>query len=68
MDGRLLLIHGLGDDNVHPQNTLRLVEALLEAKKTGFDVMVYPNRAHGIGGASRDVFGRVVDWFERTLK
>jgi dipeptidyl-peptidase 4 len=66
--GGLLLMHGLADDNVHPQNTLRLVEALLAAKKEGFDWRLYPNRGHGIGGASRDVFGRVLEWFERTLE
>jgi dipeptidyl-peptidase-4 len=66
--GGLLLMHGLADDNVHPQNTTRLVEALLAAKKTDFDWRLYPNRSHGLGGASRDVFGRVLGWFERMLK
>jgi dipeptidyl-peptidase-4 len=66
--GGLLLLHGLADDNVHPQNTLRLVEALLAAQKTGFDWRLYANRGHGLGGATRDVFGRVLEWFERTLQ
>lgn len=65
--GSLLLLHGLADDNVHPQNTLRLVEALLAEKKTGFDWCLYANRAHGLGGAGCDVFGRVLGWFERGL-
>ena len=68
MDGHLLLMHGLGDDNVHAQNTVQMTEALLEAKKTNFDVMLYPRRGHGIGGASVDVFTRLVGYFEKHLK
>ena len=65
--GRLLLMHGLGDDNVHAQNTYRLAEALLKAKKPGFDVMTYPWRGHGIQGASLDLYRRLVDYFDRHL-
>jgi dipeptidyl-peptidase-4 len=68
MDGHLLLMHGLGDDNVHAQNTVQMTEALIKAKKTNFDVMLYPRRGHGIGGASVDVFTRLVEHFERHLK
>ena len=67
MTGRLLLMHGLGDDNVHAQNTLRLVEAFIQAKNTNYEVMLYPKRAHGIEGASLDVFTRLVSFFERHL-
>ena len=68
LDGHLLLIHGLADDNVHAQNTYRLVEALLKAKKTTFDVMTYPDRGHGIGGpAHSDVFRRLLAWFDEHL-
>jgi dipeptidyl-peptidase-4 len=66
--GGLLLMHGLADDNVHPENTLRLVEALLDAKKSNFDWRLYARRGHGLGGATRDVFSRVLGWFERTLQ
>jgi dipeptidyl-peptidase-4 len=45
--GRLLLIHGTGDDNVHLQNTERLVNRLVELGKD-FDLMLYPNRSHGL--------------------
>ena len=45
--GRLLLIHGTGDDNVHYQGTERLVNRLVELGKP-FDLMVYPNRTHSI--------------------
>jgi len=49
LHGRLLLVHGLMDDNVHAQNTLRLVDALQQAGKD-FELMVYPRARHGIGG------------------
>ena len=47
LEGRLLLIHGTGDDNVHYQGTERLVNRLIELGKP-FDLMVYPNRTHSI--------------------
>jgi dipeptidyl-peptidase-4 len=67
MDGHLLLMHGMVDDNVHAQNTYRLVEALIKAKKANYDVMLYPKRAHGIGGARLDVYRRLVRFFEEHL-
>ena len=45
--GRLLLMHGTGDDNVHIQNTERLINRLVELGKD-FDVMLYPNRTHAL--------------------
>jgi dipeptidyl-peptidase 4 len=45
--GRLLLVHGTGDDNVHYQQTERLVNRLVELGKP-FDLMAYPNRSHCI--------------------
>ncbi len=45
--GRLLVVHGSGDDNVHYQGTERLVNRLVELGKP-FDMMVYPNRTHAI--------------------
>ncbi len=47
LKGKYLLIHGSGDDNVHVQNTTRMVNALVEADKD-FDLMIYPDRTHGI--------------------
>lgn len=48
LQGRLLLSHGLKDDNVHPENTIQLMHALQQANKQ-FDVMFYPTARHGIG-------------------
>jgi dipeptidyl-peptidase-4 len=45
--GHLLLMHGTGDDNVHVQNTERLVNRLIELGKD-FDLMLYPNRTHAL--------------------
>ena len=56
--GRLLLVHGEMDNNVHPANTYRLADALIrEGKK--FDMMIFPGARHG--------FGRYSAYFERML-
>src|SRR5207249_3140675 len=47
LKGKLLIVHGSGDDNVHYQGTERLVNRLIELGKP-FDLMVYPNRTHAI--------------------
>jgi dipeptidyl-peptidase-4 len=47
LQGKLLVIHGTGDDNVHYQGTERLINRLIELGKP-FDVMVYPNRTHAL--------------------
>jgi dipeptidyl-peptidase-4 len=65
LHGRLLLIHGIMDDNVHVQNSLQLVRALQRADKD-FELMVYPNDRHGIRG--RHYQRLVIDFFCRTLK
>src|SRR5690606_11566830 len=51
LKGNFLVIHGTGDDNVHFQNQVELVDALIEANKD-FDSEYYPDRAHGISGGN----------------
>ena len=48
-DQHLLMIHGDADDNVHPQNTFVMADALIEAGKQ-FELMIYPGEDHSIGG------------------
>ncbi len=53
LKGNYLIVHGMGDDNVHFQNTAEMVNALVMANKQ-FDTYFYPNRNHGIyGGPTR---------------
>ena len=47
LEGKYLIVHGSGDDNVHQQNTMRMVNALIEANKD-FEQAIYPDRTHGI--------------------
>lgn len=69
LHGSLLLVHGTSDDNVHFQNSVQMVEALIQAGKQ-FRFMVYPNKTHGIGGSDdRDhLFHLIEDHFQKELK
>jgi len=69
LKGRLLIIHGSGDDNVHYQGTERLVNRLVELGKP-FDLMVYPNRTHSISegpGTSEHVYQLIARYFVEQL-
>lgn len=54
MKGNYFLIHGSGDDNVHYQNTMEMINAMVAAN-VQFDLFIYPNKNHGIyGGNTRN--------------
>ena len=69
LKGDFLLIHGSGDDNVHVQNTMRMIEALVQANKQ-FDWAIYPDRNHGIyGGNTRmHLYTLMTNFIEENLK
>jgi dipeptidyl-peptidase-4 len=69
LQGKLLVIHGSGDDNVHYQGTERLINKLIELNKP-FDFMEYPNRTHAISegkGTSLHVYSLIARYFEEHL-
>ena len=68
MKGKFLLIHGSADDNVHYQNSMELVNAMVKADKQ-FDLFIYPNRNHGIyGGNTRNhLFTMMLNFIEKNL-
>ncbi len=68
LEGHLLLIHGMMDDNVPPSNTLLVVQALIEANKD-FDLLVLPEARHGYGSGEVGMYvtRRRWDYFVRHL-
>ncbi len=65
--GKLLMIHGSGDDNVHVQNTLEMARALVEADKP-FDMMIYTDDNHSMRPTgSTHVRTKIVDWVKGNL-
>ncbi len=68
LKGKYLLIHGTADDNVHVQNTMRMVEALVQANKQ-FDWAIYPDKNHGIyGGNTRiHLYNKMTDFIKENL-
>ena len=69
LKGKLLVVHGSGDDNVHYQGTERLVNRLVELGKP-FDLMVYPNRTHSISegpGTTPHVYQLIARYFVEHL-
>src|SRR6184192_871411 len=68
LKGSLLLVHGTGDDNVHFQNSVRLVERLEGAGKQ-FDMRIYPNKTHAIAGGNtrENLYGLFTVWLKSHL-
>ena len=67
--GRLLIIHGSADDNVHLQNTLEMTEQLVQSG-VQFDMAIYTNRDHHIrgGNTTMHIYTRMVDFLKNQLK
>lgn len=68
LKGNFLLIHGTADDNVHVQNTMKMVEALVQANKQ-FDWAIYPDKNHGIyGGKTRlQLYTKMTNFIKEKL-
>ncbi len=66
LKGKLLLAHGTMDNNVPPENTLLVVDALIKANKD-FDLLMLPNQAHGYGDESNYMTRRRWDYFVKNL-
>ncbi|MFN3311640.1 MAG: DPP IV N-terminal domain-containing protein, partial [Thermomonas sp.] len=66
LKGKLFLLHGMMDDNVPPQSTLLVVDALIKANKD-FDLLLLPHARHGYGADSYYVMRRRWDYFVKNL-
>ena len=66
LKGKLMLAHGLMDDNVPPYNTMLVIEALTKANKS-YDLVVFPNARHGYGAYSAYMTRRRWDYFVQNL-
>jgi dipeptidyl-peptidase-4 len=68
LKGKFLLIHGSGDDNVHLQNSMQMIEALIQANKQ-FDSQIYPDKNHGIyGGNTRiQLYTKMTNFIKENL-
>jgi dipeptidyl-peptidase-4 len=70
LKGKLLLIHGTGDDNVHYQGSERLINELVKHNRQ-FDFMSYPNRSHGLyegSGTTLHIKTMMTNYFNTHLK
>ena len=68
LKGKLLLVHGTGDDNVHFKNTVQYIQKLIEAELP-YDLQIYPRKTHSISGQGTRVhlFTRIRSHFHREL-
>ena len=66
LHGKLLLIHGTADDNVHLSNTMQLAYELQKAGKV-FSMMIYPQKDHGISDVKRQLFETMTDFIRYNL-
>jgi dipeptidyl-peptidase-4 len=68
LKGKFLIVHGTSDDNVHVQNSMDLIDALIKANKQ-FDMFLYPNRNHGIygGGTRMHLYTKMTEFVMENL-
>ena len=67
LKGHLMLVHGDIDNNVHPANTIRVVDALIKANKR-FELLILPGQRHAFGKMDEYFYWRMVDFFSEYLK
>ena len=68
LTGRLLLMHGMADDNVIFENATRVIDAM-QSKSFPFDLMLYPGQRHGVRGNDRQLqqWRTYLDFLDRTI-
>jgi len=70
LEGNMLLVHSLMDDNVHPQNTFQLVKAMIDNGKS-IDLKIYPPGTHGVAYDMKSrifLYSEYLNWLEKNLK
>jgi len=68
LQAKLLMVHNVEDDNVLFQNTMQMADAFEHAGKL-FDMVIYPQKSHGVGGpVRRQLMEKTTDFFEKNLK
>jgi dipeptidyl-peptidase-4 len=69
LKGRLLLVQGTGDDNVHMENSVQFIQKLIEAELT-YDLQIYPRKTHSIAGPDvrTHLYNRILAQFEQYLR
>lgn len=68
LQGKLLLVHGDADDNVHPQNTFQIIAALIKGNKP-YDLLIYPGKTHSISGSEARIhlFQAITNYLKKNL-
>jgi dipeptidyl-peptidase-4 len=66
LKGKLLLIHGSADDNVHLSNTMQLAYELQKAGKV-FEMLIYPQKEHGISGVRQQLYESMTNFIMKNL-
>ncbi len=70
LEGKMMLVHSLMDDNVHPQNTFQLVKAMIDNQKS-IDLKIYPPGTHGVAYDMKSrifLYTEYLNWLNENLK